>query len=72
MGPDGEFRRMAIYNDLPRIKQILNTVNPDIEWLADHVPALVEEIEFLRYSLNQRRDESELMMTQVIVRRTRY
>jgi hypothetical protein len=63
---------VVIYNDLPRIRRMLNMVSPDIEWLADRVPALVEEIEFLRYSLNQRRDESELMMTQVIVRRTRY
>lgn len=38
-------------NDLQRIRQVLNATNWDIEWLAERVPALVEEIQWLRCNL---------------------
>jgi hypothetical protein len=49
-------------NDLMRIKRALGAVNWDIEWLAEQVPALIAEIEYLRYELNEARNAPDLLL----------
>jgi hypothetical protein len=49
-------------NDLAHIRQVLNATNWDIEWLAERVPALVEEIEYLRCELNEARNAPDLLL----------
>jgi hypothetical protein len=50
------------HNDLARIRRVLNATNWDIEWLAERVPALVEEIEYLRCELNEARNAPDLLL----------
>jgi hypothetical protein len=49
-------------NDLKRIKRALNATNPDIEWLFERVPMLIEEIEWLRCELSECLNTSDLWL----------
>jgi hypothetical protein len=49
-------------NDLERIKQTLNATNPDAEWLVEQVPALIEEIEWLRWELSECLNTPDLLL----------